>query len=194
MGGNASHSGAVVALSATLKGPENMRNSLRLAAIGAAVAAASLATSAQAAASATATATAEVLSSLTLTVDPGSQLDFGQIAANTGGTVTVNADSTVATTGGLVSTGTRTPVSLTVTGSAGSLVAVTLPAAAVNLTRSGGTETMSLSNFNSTPNGAFQLDTVTGVSSFTVGGRLTVGANQVPGTYVGTFAVSVEYQ
>lgn len=171
-----------------------MRSSLRFAAIGVAMAAASLATSAQAAASATATATAEVLSSLTLTVDTGSQLDFGQIAANTGGTVTVNADSSVASTGGLVSTGTRNPVSLTVTGSAGSMVAVTLPASAVTLTRSGGTETMSLSSFNSSPNGAFQLDTVTGQSSFTVGGTLTVGANQVPGTYAGTFSVSVEYQ
>ena len=171
-----------------------MRNTLRLVAVGAAIAAASLATSAQAAASATATATAEVLSSLTLTVDPGSQLDFGQIAANTGGTVTVNANSSVASTGGLISTGTRTPVSLTVSGTAGSLVAVTLPAAAVNLTRAGGTQTMSLGGFNSSPNGAFQLDTVTGVSSFTVGGTLTVGANQVPGTYSGTFAVSVEYQ
>ncbi|MGB7656048.1 MAG: DUF4402 domain-containing protein [Novosphingobium sp.] len=171
-----------------------MRNSLRLAAVGIAIGAASLATSAQAAASATATATAEVLSSLTLTVDAGSQLDFGQIAANTGGTVTVNADSTVSTTGALVSTGTRAPVSLTVTGSKGALVAVTLPAAAVNLTRGGGTETMSLGGFNSSPNGSFQLDTVTGQSSFTVGGTLTVGSNQTPGTYSGTFAVSVEYQ
>lgn len=171
-----------------------MRNSLRLAAVGVAMAAASLATSAQAAASATATATAEVLSSLTLTVDPGSQLDFGQIAANTGGSVTVNADSSVSSTGGLVSTGTRSPVSLTVTGSAGSMVAVTLPATAVTLTRSGGTETMSLDGFNSSPNGAFQLDTVTGQSSFTVGGTLTVGANQTAGTYAGSFTVSVEYQ
>lgn len=171
-----------------------MRNSLRLTAMGIAVGAATLATSAQAAASATATATAEVLSSLTLTVDAGSQLDFGQIAANTGGTVTVNADSTVATTGALISTGTRTPVSLTVTGSKGATIAVTLPAAAVNLTRAGGTETMALSNFNSSPNGTVQLDSATGKANFSVGGKLTVGANQTPGVYSGTFAVSVEYQ
>lgn len=171
-----------------------MRNSLRLAAVGIAIGAASLATSAQAAASATATATAEVLSSLTLTVDAGSQLDFGQIAANTGGTVTVNADSTVSTTGALISTGTRNPVSLTVTGSKGATVAVTLPTGSVNLTRAGGTETMALSNFNASPTGAFQLDLATGKQNFTVGGKLTVGLNQTPGTYSGTFAVSVEYQ
>ena len=74
-----------------------MRNSLRLVAVSAALAAASFATSASAAASATATATAEILQSLTLTAD--SALDFGQIAANTGGTVKVNADSTVVQTG-----------------------------------------------------------------------------------------------
>ncbi|MEQ1498404.1 MAG: DUF4402 domain-containing protein [Novosphingobium sp.] len=170
-----------------------MRNTLRLAAVGAALAAASLATSAQAAASATATATAEVLSSLTVTVDPGSQLDFGQIAANNGGTVTVNADATVASTGDLISTGTRSPVALTVTGSANSMVFVTLPTTAVNLTRVGFTETMSLGGFNSSPNGAFQLG-ATGTGNFTVGGTLTVGASQTPGVYRGTFSVSVEYQ
>jgi Domain of unknown function (DUF4402) len=167
-----------------------MRNSLRLAAIGA-LAAASFATSAQAATTATGTATAEVLSSLTVTaVD---DLQFGQIAANTGGTVTVNANSTVASSGGLVSTGTRTPASFDVLGTPSASVIVSLPTAAVNLTRVSGTETMSLGGFNTNPNSSFQLD-VAGAGSFTVGGTLTVGSNQVPGNYVGTFQVSVEYQ
>ena len=174
-----------------LKGPDYMRNSLRIAALGAALAAGSLATSAHAAATATATATAEVLETLTLTaVD---DLNFGQIAANTGGTVTVNADSTVASTGTLISTGTRAPATFTVTGSASTSVVVTLPSAAVNLTRSGGTETMSLDTFNSNPNGAFQLSAA-GTGAFSVGGTLTVANGQVPGSYSGTFPVSVEYQ
>ena len=168
-----------------------MRNSLRIAALGAALAAGSLATSAHAAATATATATAEVLETLTLTaVD---DLNFGQIAANTGGTVTVNADSTVASTGTLISTGTRAPATFTVTGSASTSVVVTLPSAAVNLTRSGGTETMSLDTFSSNPNGAFQLSAA-GTGAFSVGGTLTVANGQVPGSYSGTFPVSVEYQ
>ena len=90
-----------------------MRNSLRFVVVGAALAAASFATSASAAASATATATAEILQSLTLTADTA--LDFGQIAANTGGTVSVNGDSTVSQTGTLVWTGTRVPAGFTVT-------------------------------------------------------------------------------
>ncbi len=167
-----------------------MRNSLRLAVVGA-VAAASFATSAQAATTATGTATAEVLSSLTVTAT--ADLAFGQIAANTGGTVTVNANSTVASTGALISTGTRAPAAFDVVGSPNSMVVVTLPAAPVNLTRVAGTETMSLGGFNTNPNGAFQLDAA-GNGTFNVGGTLTVASGQVPGTYTGTFSVSVEYQ
>ncbi len=167
-----------------------MRNSLRLAAVGF-IAAASFATSAQAATTSTATATAEVLSSLTVTST--ADLQLGQIAANTGGTVTVNADSTVASTGALISTGTRSPAAFDVVGSPNSMVLVTLPSGSVNLTRVSGTQTMSLGSFNTNPNGAFQLS-VTGTGSFNVGGTLTVGSGQVPGTYTGTFAVSVEYQ
>lgn len=167
-----------------------MRNSLRLAAVGA-IAAASFATSAQAATTASATATAEVLSSLTVTST--ADLQLGQIAANTGGTVTVNADSTVASSGSLISTGTRSPAAFSVVGSPNASVIVTLPTLPVNLTRVSGTETMSLSGFNTNPGGAFQLD-VAGAGSFTVGGTLAVGSGQVPGTYTGTFSVSVEYQ
>jgi len=168
-----------------------MRNSLRLAALGATLAVASFATSANAAATATATATAEVLETLTLTAV--NDLNFGQIAANSGGTVTVNANSSVSSTGSLISTGTRAPATFDVTGTANTTVGVTLPAAAVNLTRTGGTETMSLAGFNSNPNGAFQIN-ASGTASFSVGGTLTVNGSQVPGSYVGTFPVSVEYQ
>jgi Domain of unknown function (DUF4402) len=167
-----------------------MRNSLRLAVVGV-VAAASFATSAQAATTATGTATAEVLSSLTVTAT--ADLQFGQIAANTGGTVTVNADSTVASSGALISTGTRSPAAFDVVGSPNAMVVVSLPAAPVDLTRSGGTETMSLGGFNTNPNGAFQLD-ASGNGAFNVGGTLSVASGQVPGNYAGTFQVSVEYQ
>lgn len=169
-----------------------MRNSLRIAAFGAALAAASLATSANAAATATATATADVLNSLTLTADTA--LDFGQIAANSGGTVTVNANGSVAQTGGLISTGTRVPAGFTVTGSPNAMVGITLPAGAITLTRATGTETMTLDGLNTNPVGAFQLDGATGQAAFAVGGTLHVGNAQMPGSYSGTFSVSVEYQ
>lgn len=177
-----------------------MRNSLRIVAVGAALAAASLATSANAAATATATATAEVLNSLTLTAD--SALDFGQIAANGGGTVAVNYDNTKVTSSlssgnPLVSTGTVAPAAFTVTGSANANVAVTLPTSASTLTwqgtwtGSGSAPTMSLDTFNGLSAVALNAS---GTGNFNVGGTLHVGANQYPGTYSGTFNVSVEYQ
>lgn len=167
-----------------------MRNTLRIAIVGAALGAVSFASAASAATSATANASAEVLSTLTLAAN--SALSFGQIAANTGGSVTVNADSTVTSSGSLVSTGTRAPAGFTVTGTPNANVVLTLPSSAT-LTRSGGTETMSIAGFNSNPGGAFQLG-ATGSSNFAVGGTLTVASGQVSGTYNGTFAVSVEYQ
>lgn len=172
-----------------------MRNSLRLVAVSAALAAASFATSASAAASATATATAEILQSLTLTADTA--LDFGQIAANTGGTVTVKSDNTVTQTGAVVWTGTRAPAGFTVTGSKGASVVVTLPTTASTLYLGGNTASpnkMTLDQFTVTPAAGFQLDATTGKEIFAVGGRLTVGSAQAAGTYSGTFAVSVEYQ
>jgi len=173
-----------------------MHKSLRLVAVGTALAAASFATSASAAASATATATAEILQSLTLTAD--SALDFGQIAANTGGTVTVNADSTVSQTGSVVWTGTRTPSAFTVTGSKGANVLVSLPTSASTLYLGGNTaspDQMTLDQFNANPvGGVVQLDATTGQASFNVGGRLSVASAQTAGTYSGTFVVSVEYQ
>ena len=172
-----------------------MRKSLRFAAVAAALAATSFATSASAAATATATATAEILQSLTVTAD--SALDFGQIAANTGGTVTVHGDSTVSQTGSLIWAGTRAPAGFTVTGSKGASVIVTLPTAASTLYLGGVTTSpnkMTLDSFDVDPVGGMQLDATTGKANFNVGGRLTVGSAQAAGVYSGSFVVSVEYQ
>ena len=167
-----------------------MRNTLRIALVGAALSAVSFASSASAATSATANASAEVLATLTLTAN--SSLNFGQIAANTGGSVTVNADSTVTSSGSLISTGTRAPAGFTVPGSPNANVVLTLPTSAT-LTRSGGTETMSISGFNANPGGAFQLGS-TGSSNFSIGGTLTGASSQASGGYNGPFSVAVEYQ
>ena len=174
----------------SVKDQITMRKSLRLAIVGA-IAAASFAGSAQAATTATGTASAEILSSLTVTAT--GTLQFGQIAANTGGTITVNADSSTASSGSLVSTGTRMPAAFSVAGSPNAMVVLSLPTSPVNLTRAGGTETMALSGFNSNPGGAFQLN-ASGSGTFNVGGTLAVASGQVAGAYSGTFQVSVEYQ
>lgn len=72
-------------------------------------------------------------------------------------------------------------------------VILRIPKNPITLTRVGGSETMTVSNFtldgpqtrHINPNEAF---------SFKVGGQLNVGAGQVNGTYVGTFEVTAQYQ
>jgi hypothetical protein len=67
-----------------------------------------------------------------------------------------------------------------------------LPKTPITLTRAGGTETMTVTNWttdgptnrNIGANRAFQ---------FNVGAQVAVAANQVGGTYVGTFDVTVHY-
>jgi hypothetical protein len=177
-----------------------MRNSIRFAA--AALAIASFGSAANAATTATGTATAEVLSTLTVTQD--TDLRFGQIAANTGGTIVIPADSAqaISTTGTLVSTGTRGAAGFTVVGNRGVRVQLSSLATATDLTyqgtwvvlTQGPVPTMTLGSLSSHwTNNIDVLDATTGEAEVSVGGTLTVGANQEPGLYSGTFSFSVEY-
>ena len=175
-----------------------MRNSTRLAVVGAALAAVSFGSAANAATTATATATAEILSTLAIVNDTG--LDFGTIAVNGAGTAKVSADgaSDSCTAVALVCGGTRAPAGFTITGASGVGVAITLPAAASTLTYVGWTgtlattPTMSLSSFTSYFPAGTTL--VAGSTTVSVGGSLAVAALQEPGTYTGTFSVSAQYQ
>lgn len=174
-----------------------MRNSTRLAVVGAALAAVSFGSAANAATTATATATAEILSTLAIVND--SDLNFGTIAVNAAGTAVVSADglSDSCTLTALVCGGTRAPAGFTITGASGVGVAVTLPAAAATLTYvgwagAGAAPTMTLSSFTSYfPTGT---TLVAGATTVNVGGSLAVAAAQEPGTYTGTFDVSAQYQ
>jgi hypothetical protein len=71
-------------------------------------------------------------------------------------------------------------------------VIIRIPRNPITITRTGGTETMTVSNF--TLDGASTRHiNVFEAFHFQVGAQLNVGANQVHGTYVGTFEVSVQY-
>jgi hypothetical protein len=151
----------------------------------------SLAGAAPAASNATGTAT--ILRPLTL--QKRSDLDFGNVVAGTtAGTIVLNPlTSAVTTTGGVTRAGgVPTPARFTGAASNGPVVNIKLPNQPVTLTRVGGTQTVSLS--------AFTLDgpdkRVMGTASsfdFAVGGTVTIPANPVPGDYVGTFPVTVQY-
>jgi hypothetical protein len=103
-----------------------------------------------------------------------------------------NSD-TISSTGGVVLAG-GTPHAAEFVGSAqnSAVVNIKVPNQPSTLTRVGGTETMTLSNF--TLQGQSKRS-IAAASSFTfrVGGTLNVNANQAQGTYVGTFTVTVQY-
>jgi hypothetical protein len=122
-------------------------------------------------------------------------LDFGTlITSATAGTATLDpVTGAVTTTGGI--TPTSAPSSAAVFIGAGSRNApyqIRIPSSPITLTRAGGTETMTVSNW--TLDGATNRKVDANEAfEFNIGAQLAVAANQVPGTYVGTFNVTVHY-
>jgi hypothetical protein len=124
-------------------------------------------------------------------------MNFGTLATSpAAGTATINpVTSVVTTTGGVTALPIGTSPSAAVFVGAGSKNApyqIRVPNGPITITRVGGTETMTVSNWTLdgptnrrvAANQAFQ---------FKVGARVNVGANQVGGTYVGTFNITVHY-
>ena len=166
-----------------------MLKSIRLGAAGVAIAATLGMNSAAHAVTEQATATAEILEALDVVAV--SALDFGVIAANGAGTVAVATNSGVTCGANLICTGTAAAGQLTVDGSAGATVGISLPSTSTTLNNIPASATMSVTGLT--------LSNATLVLSgnpdaFTVGGTLNVSAGQAAGTYTGTFDVEVEYQ
>jgi hypothetical protein len=124
-------------------------------------------------------------------------MNFGALATSpAAGTATLNPVTGVVTTAGGVTAlaiGTApSPATFLGAGSKNAPYQIRLPKTPITLTRVGGTETMTVSNWttdgptnrNIGANNAFQ---------FNVGAQVAVGANQIGGTYVGTFDVTVHY-
>jgi hypothetical protein len=121
-------------------------------------------------------------------------MDFGYLAPTTAGTAVLepNAD-TLTTTGGTTAVG-GTPHCAEFLGAAQSnaVVNIKVPNQPVTLTRVGGTETMTATNFTLQGLSKRAIAKATDFT-FRVGATLNVAANQAQGTYVGTFAVTVQY-
>jgi hypothetical protein len=141
-----------------------------------------------------ATASASII--LPLTVTKLKDMDFGDlsISATAAGTAVLepNADA-FSTTGGVTGIG-GTPHCAEFLGAAqsNSVVNIKVPTQPSTLTRVGGTETITASNF--TLQGQNKRALAKAASfTFRVGATLNVPAGQVEGTYVGTFTVTVQY-
>jgi spore coat protein U-like protein len=133
------------------------------------------------------------------------ELEFGSLlAGTTAGTVTVSPTGVRTKTGGVTLVGGLVqPARFAGRGTLNQTVLISLTASPSTLQRIGGTETMRLDQLTigSTPTAvltttprAFRISSPTGIFNFPIGGRLSVNANQVPGDYVGTFAVTLNYQ
>ena len=72
-------------------------------------------------------------------------------------------------------------------------VLIANPPASVTLNRVGGGATMTVTNLNISGGAGLRFIPTNTVFTFTVGGRLNVGANQMQGLYLGTFAITVTY-
>ncbi len=139
--------------------------------------------------------TANVAVILPLSVTKLQDMDFGYLSVTTAGTAVLDPDSdSLSITGGVLPVG-GTPHCAEFLGAAehNAVVNIKIPKQPTTLTRNGGTETMTATNF--TLQSGLSKKTLGNMDSFTfrVGATLNVGAGQAEGTYVGTFDVTVQY-
>ena len=123
-------------------------------------------------------------------------MDFGSVFAPATGTGTVKLDPNGGATvyAGVAQAGTSATSRAVFTGSATrlSLVFLQLPAGSITLTRAGGTETLTASNFTIDSAGVLRI---VGTAAYTigVGATLSVPSTAVDGSYLGTFTITANY-
>mgnify|MGYP003634282726 CR=1 FL=1 len=89
--------------------------------------------------------------------------------------------------------GAPTAASFTAYGTPLTRVRITVAENRIDIVRDGGTEVMRVNRFRfDGPRNRF-LD-ASGEATYKIGGQLRIGANQVGGTYRGTFNVTIDYQ
>jgi hypothetical protein len=142
---------------------------------------------------ATANATATVIAPLTISAT--TDLDFGSLAATSGGTVSISTAGVPTAVGGVtLMGGAPSAASYLITAYNGADITIGLPAAAITLS-DGATHTMTVDTYVSTiPAGNYTL----GAASVTLslGATLHVGVGQIAGVYTNTtdLTVTVNYQ
>ncbi len=128
-----------------------------------------------------------------MTITAVNPLEFGSVATvgSSAGTVVLTAAaSTTATPTNvtLLSTGaTRSAGSFTINGESGSTY--TLSALPASITLTSGANTMTVNGLTSSANRTLTA----GTDTLFIGGTLNVTANQTPGSYTGTYPVTVNY-
>ena len=139
-----------------------------------------------------------------LTLSNSTPLDFGKIIRGTAaGTVTINPQTGARTSaGGVIPIGTGfSRAAFSASGTANTLVRITVASGTIPVRRVSGTQTMAINTLRLSADGSAPRTVnhnrtlpATGTVNFAIAGRLNVAANQVAGVYAGTFAVTVNYQ
>jgi hypothetical protein len=121
-------------------------------------------------------------------------LDFTTLTVTSAGTATVRADTEALSTSGGVQRviGTPSAAHFEIAAARFAVLLVRPPSSTLTLTRVGGTETMTVSNWT-TNSGLFRIVPANGVLDIAVGGQLNVNANQAEGVYTGQFTILVDY-
>jgi hypothetical protein len=121
-------------------------------------------------------------------------LDYGELVVSGAGTAIIDPVSGAMTTSAtLVPVAAKYhPAKFTGTGSKNSVVHIRLPTASIALTRVGGTQTVTVSNWTLDGSSNRRIPP-SNIFDFAVGATLNVAAGQVPGIYQGTFDVTVQY-
>ena len=136
-------------------------------------------------------ASAAVVAPVTVAHTAGRQLSFGRFAVGTtAGTVVVAPGGGGSVTGGVgfVAGSANAADAFSARGDPGRAIAIATGAGVVSAGRS-----LSMT-FTTRPSLATTTIPASGTRNFTVGGTLRVGAGQAPGTYSGSYAVTVSYQ
>jgi len=121
-------------------------------------------------------------------------LNFAWLSVTAAGSAVINPNSdTMTTTGGVLHAGGLPYAALfEAVSPAKAVVIIRIPRNPIVVTRVGGTETMTVSNW--TMSGNSKRNTVAHEPfAFKVGGTLTVNVNQAEGLYLGSFDVEIQY-
>ena len=131
-----------------------------------------------------------------ITIIAGQTLNFGDIAPREAESVVdMSVTGTRVLDSGdaqLVPTDEGQNGTFTIAGQANAGFAITIPTAAITLTNSESSETMTVDNFVSSL-GLSSILNASGAASLSIGAKLNVAADQSAGTYNGTYEVTVAY-
>ena len=139
-------------------------------------------------------ATATVQLRLPATVRRLQDLNFASLTVTAAGTAVINPSTDAMTTTGGVLHVAGTPYAALFEGVSPSkgVVIIRVPRDPITLTRAGGTETMTVSNWTVSGN-ARRTVAAQDPFDFKIGGTLYVDANQAEGMYMGNFTVDIQY-